>query len=219
MPARRLIALLAVAVPICAAAALLLPHSPEGLRQLILSVGPAAPLIALAAWLLLVPAMFPATILAAAGGLAFGTAGGAALAFVGATLGGLAAFALARTSARTTVERLVQRKPRLVRVNAMLEHRGFAAVLAARLMPGVPAGGLHYAAGVSPVRARAFAGAIAVGALLRTAPYAVLGHGLGSGSVATMAVAGASIALGGLGAAILFIQMRRRALPDPALPA
>jgi uncharacterized membrane protein YdjX (TVP38/TMEM64 family) len=93
----------------------------------------------------------------------------------------------------------------------MLERRGFAAVLAARLMPGVPAGGLHYAAGVSPVSARAFAAAIAIGALLRTVPYAVLGQGLVSGSLATVLLAGGSIMLGGLAAAVLVRHLREPA--------
>jgi hypothetical protein len=50
------------------------------------------------AWVILVPALFPGTVLAAAGGLTFGAAKGAALAFAGAVGCGLAAFALARTA-------------------------------------------------------------------------------------------------------------------------
>ena len=76
-------------------------------------------------------------------------------------------------------------------------------------MPGVPATGLHYAAGVSPVRTRAFAGAIAIGALLRTVPYAILGQGLSSGSITTILIAGGSIALGGVSAGMLIRQIRR----------
>jgi uncharacterized membrane protein YdjX (TVP38/TMEM64 family) len=203
MPKRRLIGFAAVALAGFAAAAALLPHSPEALRELVLSVGPAAPAIAVAAWVLLTPALFPGTVLAAAGGLAFGGVGGAAVAWAGAVAGGMAAFALARTAARGPIDGLVRRRQRLRRIRAMLERRGFAAVLAARLMPGVPAGGLHYAAGVSPVKARAFAAAIGVGALLRTVPYAVLGQGLASGSIATMLLAAGSIAVGGLAAALL----------------
>jgi uncharacterized membrane protein YdjX (TVP38/TMEM64 family) len=192
-----------------AAAALLLPHSPSDLRELLAALGPAAPAIALAAWVVLTPALFPGTVMAAACGLAFGALGGGALAVLGATLGGLAAFALARTAARDPVTRLVARKPKLARLHGLLERRGFHAVLAARLMPGVPTSGLHYAAGVSPVSARAFAGAIALGALLRTMPYAVLGQGLASGSTTTIAFAAASIVLGGLAAGLLARTLRR----------
>ena len=206
---RRLVILLCAAIPCVIAAAVLLPHSPAGLRELLLGLGPAAPAIALGAWIMLTPALAPGTVLAAACGLTFGALAGAALAFAGAVVGGLAAFALARTAARAPVERLVQSRPRLARVHALLERRGFAAVLAARLMPGVPAGGLHYAAGISPVRAHSFAAAIAIGALLRTVPYAVLGQGLASGSILTLLFAGASIALGGLAAIVLVHRLRR----------
>jgi uncharacterized membrane protein YdjX (TVP38/TMEM64 family) len=212
MPKRRLIGF-AVAVPVgFVAAAVLLPHSPDALRELVLSLGPAAPAIALAAWILLTPALFPGTVLAAAGGLAFGGVGGAAVAWAGAVAGGITAFALARTVARGPVDGLVRRTPRLRRIHALLECRGFAAVLAARLMPGVPAGGLHYAAGVSPVKMRAFAAAIGVGALLRTVPYAVLGQGLASGSITTVLLAAGSIAVGGVAAALL-VRHVRHAVP------
>jgi hypothetical protein len=54
---------------------------------------------------------------------------------------------------------------------------------------------------------------MALGALLRTAPYALLGQGIGSGSLATILVAGASIALGALMAAVL---VRRLLTPAAA---
>jgi len=94
----RLAAVVVAVVAAVAAGAILLPHSPSGVRGLLVGLGPAAPLIALAGWILLTPAMFPGTVLAAAGGLAFGALEGSLLALGGAIAGGLAAFALARTS-------------------------------------------------------------------------------------------------------------------------
>jgi uncharacterized membrane protein YdjX (TVP38/TMEM64 family) len=205
---RRLVAFAAVVLLALLAAALLLPHSAGGLRELILSAGPAAPALAFAAWVLLVPALFPATLLAAAGGLAFGAVGGGALALVGASVGGIVAFLIGRGLVRAPVQEFVRRRPRLQRVHGLLERRGFPAVLAARLMPGVPTGWLHYAAGASPVKTVEFVGAIALGALLRTVPYAVLGQSLASGSATMIAVAAASIVLGGLAAGFLVRQMR-----------
>ena len=209
MPWRRAAGLIVVALAGSAAAAFLLPHSPSGLRGLLAGAGPAAPLIALAAWIVLTPAMFPGNVLAAAGGLAFGAFTGSLLAFGGAVAGGLIAFALARTAARQPIQRFVQHKPRLASSHALLQRRGFTAILAARLMPGIPATGLHYAAGVSPVRTRAFAGAMAIGALLRTVPYAILGQGLSSGSVTTILIAGGSVALGAVSTGVLMRQIRR----------
>jgi uncharacterized membrane protein YdjX (TVP38/TMEM64 family) len=202
MPIRRLAALVPVLLA-AIAAALLVPHSPSDLRELVLAAGVAAPAIVLAAWVVLTPALFPGTLLAATGGLAFGAVGGTALACGGAVLGGLTAFALARTVGRGYALRLAERSPRLAGLQALLERRGFAAILAARLMPGVPACGLYYAAGLSPVRYRAFTAAIAIGALLRTTPYALLGHGLASGSTPTIALAAASVAIGALGALLI----------------
>jgi uncharacterized membrane protein YdjX (TVP38/TMEM64 family) len=213
VPSYRLLAGIALALGAFVAAALLLPHSPSDLRELVLSIGPAAPLIAVAAWMLLTPALFPGTVLAATGGLAFGGLFGGALAFGGAIAGGLVAFAVARLAGRNAVEGLAARYPRLERIHSLVERRGFSAVLAARLTPGVPSSMLHYVAGVSPVRAPAFAAAIAIGALLRTVPYAVLGQGIGSGSLATIVVAAASIGLGGLVAAVLVRGLRQ---PVPA---
>ena len=185
------------------AAAVLLPHSPADLRALVLSAGLAAPLVALAAWTVLTPALFPGTVLAAAGGLAFGVVGGAAVAFAGALAGGLAAFTLARTAARGEADQLIARSTRLGRIDALLERRGFAAILAARLTPGVPAGALYYVAGASRLRPRAFIGAMAVAAPLRTVPYAVLGTAVASGSLLTLVIAGSSIAIGAVASGAL----------------
>src|SRR6187200_182246 len=154
MPSRRLIGLATVVIVAVVVAAIGLPHSPAGLRELLLGLGPAAPAIAVAAWIALTPSMFPGSVLAAAGGLAFGALGGAAVALVGAVAGGMATFALARTVARAPVDRFVRRNARFARASALLERRGFAVILAARLMPGVPATGLHYAAAVSRARDR-----------------------------------------------------------------
>jgi uncharacterized membrane protein YdjX (TVP38/TMEM64 family) len=202
------------------AAGLWLPHSPSELRDLALSAGVVAPAAALAAWIVLTPALFPGPVLAAAGGLAFGAVGGIALACSGAVLGGLAAFALSRTVARERIAQLTRRSARLERVHTLLEQRGFAAVLAARMMPGVPATGLYYAAGISRVRPRAFTAAIALGALLRTTPYVLLGQGVASGSLLTIGIAAGSIAIGGTVALVLLRGLRDIAsvrVPAPAV--
>jgi uncharacterized membrane protein YdjX (TVP38/TMEM64 family) len=201
--------MLAPVLLVVVAAAVLLPHSPSALRDLVLAAGVAAPMTALVAWVVLTPALFPGPVLAAAGGLAFGAVGGGALAWGGAVLGGIAAFAVARTAARGPAERIARRNATLGRVHALLEQRGFTAILAARLMPGVPATGLYYVAGASPVRLPAFTAAIAIGALLRTTPYALLGHGLASGSTTTIVVAVASVAIGGGSATLMLRRLRR----------
>jgi uncharacterized membrane protein YdjX (TVP38/TMEM64 family) len=207
MPLRRLAAVAPVPLVVIGAA-VWLPHSPAELRDLVLAAGALAPLAALAAWGILTPALFPGPVLAGASGLAFGAGEGTAVALFGAVLGGLVAFAVARTVGLQPVRRLARRNARVEHLQGLLERRGFSAILAARLMPGVPATALYYAAGASPVRGREFAGAIAIGALLRTTPYALLGHGLASGSATGLLVAAASIAVGGIAATLLVRGMR-----------
>jgi uncharacterized membrane protein YdjX (TVP38/TMEM64 family) len=145
-------------------------------------------------------------------GLAFGAVG-APLALAGALLGGLGAFGLARIAAPATARRLVARNARLTRLDELLERRGFATILAARLMPGVPAGGPHYAAGLSSIRPRAFAGAMPIGAIVRTVPYAVIGMGLASGSAFALIVGGSSVILGDATAAVLVRHLRATLAP------
>ncbi|MFL5849432.1 MAG: VTT domain-containing protein [Solirubrobacteraceae bacterium] len=117
----------------------------------------AAPAIALRAWILLTPAMFSGTV--------------------------LAAYALAPTAGRTRLEATVIRRTKLRKVHALLERRGFLAMLAARLMPGVPATGLPYVAGVAPV---------------------------GVPALAAILIAGTSIAVGAVTAAVLVRRLRTR---------
>jgi uncharacterized membrane protein YdjX (TVP38/TMEM64 family) len=75
-------------------------------------------------------------------------------------------------------------------------------------MPGVPATASHYAAGASPVRYGAFTAAIAIGALVRAAPYAVLGQGLATGSPLALALAVVPVVIGGAGGMVLMRHLR-----------
>ena len=56
------------------------------------------------------------------------------------------------------------RRVQAEKVIALLERRGFVAMPAARLMPEVPATGLHYVAGVAAVGVPAFVAAMVLGA-------------------------------------------------------
>jgi hypothetical protein len=146
------------------------------------AAGVAAPAIALGAWILLTPAMFSGTV--------------------------LAAFAPARTAGRTQLEATVMRRAELRKVHALLERRGFLAMLAARLMPGVPATDLHYVAGVAPVGGTCVCrgdGARRPGA---DGPICRARPGDRLGPLATILIAGSSIAVGAVTAAVLVRRLR-----------
>jgi hypothetical protein len=119
----------------------------------------------------------------------------------------LAAFALARTAGRTQLEATVMRRAKRRKVHALLERRGFLAMLAARLMPGVPATGFTTSpallpSGTCPCRGGGARRPGADGPICRARPGDRLG------SLATILIAGASVALGAVTAAVLVRRLR-----------
>jgi uncharacterized membrane protein YdjX (TVP38/TMEM64 family) len=168
-----------VALIACAAAtAALVPHDPQGLRALVDGAGPLAPLAFASAAALLTVFLFPGTLLAAAGGIAFGPFAGGALALAGTTLGGAVAFLLTRCAGLH--QRRVLRSAKLRGIVERLDRGGILAVAATRAAPGVPATGLHYALGATRIRLPRFVAGIALGAASRTFVYAAAGGALSS---------------------------------------
>lgn len=157
----------------------------------------------IAAYALLTCAFVPGPVLAGASGLLFGTELGTAVAILSATLGPSAAFLIARALARRSYGALV--RGRLRDWTARIEGRGFLAVLHARIVPGLPFALISYAAGLTRVRLRDFAGATAIGALPRALAYAALGGSIGNYSSPQALVAiGVLVAMATGGAALLW---------------
>lgn len=103
---------------------------------------------------------------------------GLAVAMISGLLGALAAFTLARTLGRPAVDRFAG--PRLARVDRFAMHRGFLAVLMARVLPVAPFVVVSYGAGLTTVRPRAYAAATAVGLVPTTALQVGIGASVGS---------------------------------------
>jgi uncharacterized membrane protein YdjX (TVP38/TMEM64 family) len=117
-------------------------------------------------------------------GLVVGFGPGLAVAFAGALLAALAAFGLSRTLGRSAATRLAG--PRFDRVDALMDRRGFVAVLAARLVPVVPFVVLSYGAGLTAIGWAPYA----AGSVLGLVPSTVVQVGVGASAGAI--VAGAS---------------------------
>jgi uncharacterized membrane protein YdjX (TVP38/TMEM64 family) len=192
--------------------ALGVPHSPEGLRDAVASLGPLAPILFALGWTLLTPALASGTVLALGAGLSFGAVGGTCVGLVGATVGGVLAFAIARGLGSTAFDQLAG--ARLVRIRERVERRGFLTVLWARMAPGVPATLLNYACGLSRVRLRDFVGGTMIGGAPRIAAYAALGASGGRLWSAPALIALGAIAA--LGVAIPLSALWRRGRPVPA---
>jgi uncharacterized membrane protein YdjX (TVP38/TMEM64 family) len=200
---RRLLLLAAGLAAAFALVALGVPRSPHELQAAVEAAGPAAPVVFVVAWALLTPALFSGTLLSIAAGLAFGLGSGTLVGVAGGTLGAVLAFVIARHLGHGAIDELAG--PRVRSLAARLERRGFVSVLCARMAPGMPATLLNYACGLSRVRLRAFAPAVAIGGAPRMAAYAGIGASGGDISSLPALIGGAlllAFALWGLGVAL-----------------
>jgi uncharacterized membrane protein YdjX (TVP38/TMEM64 family) len=147
--------------------------SVSGLREVVATAGPVAPVGFALVYALAATLLVPAAPLTVAAGVVFGPVVGVLTALVGATLGALGAFGLGRLVGRSAVEELAGR--RLAGVDAFLARRGFTAVLLLRLVPLLPFNVINLVSGVTGLRLREYALATAVGIVPGTVVYAALG--------------------------------------------
>jgi uncharacterized membrane protein YdjX (TVP38/TMEM64 family) len=122
-------------------------------------------------------------------GVVAGFGPGLVVALTGGLLGALAAFALSRVLGRAAALRLAGSW--LSRLDRLVVERGFAGVLAGRLLPVVPFVVLSYGAGLTGIRPATYALATAVGLV----PGTVVQVGIGA-SVGAVASWATPLALG-----------------------
>jgi uncharacterized membrane protein YdjX (TVP38/TMEM64 family) len=190
--------------------------SADRIRDWVDGYGVAGPLVFIAVSAALTPALFPGPLLAGASGLLFGTWLGTPVSIISATLGAVLAFSLARWLAHDAVEELQGR--RLTALRAWIGRRGFLSILYARIVPGVPYSLVNYAAGLSPVTLRAFAGATALGCAPRAFAYTALGGSLddlGSPEAIAAIVVLVVMAVGGALLARRDLRAARATAPGP----
>jgi uncharacterized membrane protein YdjX (TVP38/TMEM64 family) len=120
----------------------------------------------------------PRSAVSALVGLVAGFWPGLAVAFAGGLLAALAAFGLSRALGRSAVTRVAGR--RLDRIDALVDRRGFVAVLVGRLLPMVPSVVLSYGAGLTALRWGPYAAGTAVGLLPSTAVQVGVGASAGA---------------------------------------
>ncbi|MDP9400566.1 MAG: VTT domain-containing protein [Actinomycetota bacterium] len=175
---------------------------PAEVERAVRSAGGLAPLAFVSLSALLGALLLPGPLLSAAAGLLFGLGLGFVLALsatVGSALIGLVVGRAAGPRARSG---------RALALERWLARRGLWAVVAQRLLPGVPDGPVNYAAGAAGVRARHLALGTALGSAPRAFAYTALGATLDD-----LASPLALVALGVLGAALVAgALLARRAL-------
>ncbi len=121
----------------------------------------------------------PGTPLTLAGGAIFGFVYGTLLNWLGATLGSLGAYTLARLLGQDALRRILGSRASMV--EQLVTDHGFTAVLRLRLLPLVPFNGINFASGFAAVDVKTYIVATALGILPGTAVYTYFADALLSG--------------------------------------
>jgi len=170
----------------------------------------------------------PGTVLTLAGGAVFGVFWGSVFNLIAANLGANAAFFVARVLGRDGVRRLAGTDSVLLRkLDGAIERRGFAGLLALRLIPLAPFNVLNFGAGLTALRWPAYAGATLIGILPGTVVYTFFADAILQGSqeasrdaLIRVLVAGALLAaLAGLPALLKRFKVRLPGLGSVAVVA
>jgi uncharacterized membrane protein YdjX (TVP38/TMEM64 family) len=170
------LAVLGLAIALAFVAVTVVGITPAAARRWVDGAGLAGPVVFVLAGGALGLALFPGHVTATVAGMLFGAVGGTLLALAATLIGaGVCLLIAGRLGADAMLSLL---GPRGRHWRAWLSANGFSAVLAARLAPGMPCGIVNYVAGLAGVRARAFLGAVALGALPKTIAYVALGGAL-----------------------------------------
>jgi uncharacterized membrane protein YdjX (TVP38/TMEM64 family) len=166
-------------------------------RSRVDSLGLAGPLLILALALVHAVVFYPAEIVDAAAGFAYGFFGALALTMAGWLLSGLLCWAVGRSVARPLLDRWFGAE-RFERAEASIERGGATLLLAVRLIPIVPFSLVSYAAGAARVPVWRFVWTTALGYLPITALAVYFGTRLEGLSLTDPLVLGSAAALLGL---------------------
>jgi len=168
------LALLLLFVAVAATVGFLLaPSDIEAIRAAAADWGWAGALLFLIGYAALTLTPVPKNLLGIAAGVVWGFWTALVLVYVGALIGAAASFVIGRALGREAIERLTG--ARVARLDEAIAHRGFVAVLGARLIPVIPFTLINYGAGLTSVRRRDYALGTAIGILPGSAAYVALG--------------------------------------------
>lgn len=151
----------------------------DSVRDALLGFGALAPAASIALNVVQgVLAPIPGFVVPFINGVVFGTWWGALITWVGGIGAAAACFAISRTFGRGLAERLCGRSALLARANTTVERHGLAAVVLARLAPGMPFDAFSYVGGLTSIRFAPFITGTAIGSAPHAFLYALLGDHL-----------------------------------------
>ncbi|MEO7521430.1 MAG: TVP38/TMEM64 family protein [Gemmatimonas sp.] len=124
------------------------------------SLGAAAPVLFVLVYAAAAILLVPVSVLTIAAGATFGIWKGAGLVVVGAALGAVASFVIARYVARDRVAARLAADPRLEEIDRAVGESGFRIMFLMRLSPAFPFALQNYALGLTRVRCAHYAAAL-----------------------------------------------------------
>ncbi|MCS5637196.1 MAG: VTT domain-containing protein [Myxococcota bacterium] len=175
---------------------------PQSIRAWILDTGPVAPILCVGIVALRSFIGLPSQLVLIVAGLSFGVFWGTVYGTIGLELSGLITFQLARIAGRDAVHRKIPERMRPLIARAG-ERPGALFIAVATAYPIGVLTAYHGLAGVTSMKLRVFAFALALGAVVRAATYAYFGNSLVAGDLELMFIATAII-LGLLALPLLF---------------
>jgi len=181
----------------------------ETLRSLverIEALGPWAGAVFVLAYAAASVLLLPVWILTVAAGAVFGITRGSVLVLLGATLGAMAAFALARTGLRESVRRWARAYPSFDTLDQAIAARGGWIVFLVRLTPVFPFVYVNYLFGLTAIPTATYAATTLVGMIPATIVYVALGASAGAaatGQAATWSTARIVVTVAGVAAAVV----------------
>lgn len=145
------------------------------LQERIETLGPLGPLVVIVAYVVLTVLLIPGSALTLGTSAIFGLWKGLAIVLIGANLGALCSFLLARTTMREKVAHWAAANPKFAALDRAIGQNGFKMVCLSRLSPVFPFTLLNYLLGLTTVRTPAYVLANLFGMLPGTFLYVYLG--------------------------------------------
>ncbi|MDE4083535.1 TVP38/TMEM64 family protein [Planococcus maritimus] len=159
----------------------------EDIRSWILSFGLWAPVVYIIVYTIRPLIFFPASVLSIAGGLAFGAWMGTLYTIIGATLGAMLSFLVAKLVGKSIATK--DWTGNAAKFQTQMEQNGFLYVLLFRLIPVINFDLISYMAAIAKVRFTSFALATLIGIIPGTFAYNFLGSSFVSGNPKIIAAA------------------------------
>jgi len=145
--------------------------------RLIRSWGAAAPLMSVLLMITqAIVAPIPAFVVTAANGMVFGSLWGALISWIGALMGALTSFYIARLFGNVALQKIVHHEKTVEFIRHAGEKKGFWVILLSRLLPFISFDIISYMAGLSGISLWAFISGTALGMLPATLIYTYIGH-------------------------------------------